>query len=102
MLENSVGAFDALLADMETDIRQADSALREIATLETAGATGAGKLAQHEELQPRLRALIQAHEDDMEAASRLERRVAELLRRYAVEVRRLHAGFRTAEVSAAD
>ncbi|KAH7097247.1 hypothetical protein BKA62DRAFT_716997 [Auriculariales sp. MPI-PUGE-AT-0066] len=78
--------FDALLADMESDIRSADSALREIAELDANGATGAGNLAQHEALQPRLRALLQDQDEDVEAASQLEKRVADILRRYSIEV----------------
>jgi len=93
LFDGSVGAFDALLADTEPDIRAADSALREIADLESAGVTGAGRLAEHEALQPRLRALVQAQEEDLETASQLERRVGELLRRYAIEVRGLNCTF---------
>lgn len=80
------GAVDALLVEMEQDIRGADRDLREIDELEKAGATGAGKLVQHEQLQPRLRALVQAHEEDMELAAKLEQRISVLLRRYATEV----------------
>ncbi|KZV79888.1 hypothetical protein EXIGLDRAFT_734026 [Exidia glandulosa HHB12029] len=80
------GALDALLVEMEQDIRAADRDLREIDELEKGGATGAGKLIEHEQLQPRLRALVQAHEEDMQLAAKLEERIAVLLRRYATEV----------------
>ncbi|EJD54182.1 hypothetical protein AURDEDRAFT_179412 [Auricularia subglabra TFB-10046 SS5] len=80
------GAVDALLVEMESDIRAADRDLREISELEKSGVTGAGRLVEHEQLQPRLRALVQAHEEDMDIAARLEQRIAVLLRRYATEI----------------
>ena len=43
-------------------------------------------LIDHEKLQPRLRTLVKAHEEDMDLAANLEHRIGSLLRRYAIEV----------------
>ncbi|KAF5383700.1 hypothetical protein D9615_003600 [Tricholomella constricta] len=71
---------------MEPDIRAADRDMREIELLEQKGVTGAGKLAGYEELQPRLVALLKAHQTDVELAAALERRTAALMERHATQV----------------
>ncbi|PCH36258.1 hypothetical protein WOLCODRAFT_81749 [Wolfiporia cocos MD-104 SS10] len=78
--------LDALLVEMEPDIRAADRDLREIQALEERGVTGAGRLAEHKDLQPRLDALLKAQEEDARRAEALERRIAKLMERYASRV----------------
>ncbi|KAF8589733.1 hypothetical protein K439DRAFT_1404726 [Ramaria rubella] len=78
--------LDALLSEMEIDVRAADRDLREIDVLEKRGVTGAGKLVVHEALQPRLRALLIAHEEDLAKATSLENRIGALLERHATKV----------------
>jgi hypothetical protein len=78
--------LEALLTEMEPDIRAADRDLREIAALQTKGVLGAGRLAEHEALQPRLTALVAAHEEDVQTAVALERRIGKLVEDYAVHV----------------
>lgn len=78
--------LDAFLSEMESDIRAADRDLREIDTLEKRGVTGAGKLVDHEPLQPRLRALVKAHDEDLAKAASLENRIAALLEKHATKV----------------
>ncbi|KAI0925049.1 hypothetical protein AcW2_005746 [Taiwanofungus camphoratus] len=82
----SPSELEAFLAEMEPDIRAAERDLREISTLEDKGVTGAGKLADYQALQPRLDALVQAHEEDLEKAAALEKRIAALMDRYATRV----------------
>ena len=76
-----------MLAEMEPDIRAADRDLREIELLEKKDITGAGKLSEYEVLQPRLDALMKAHEEDLHKAAELEKRIAALMNRYATNVR---------------
>ena len=78
--------FEAFLTEMEPDIRAAERDLREIAAMEDKGVTAAGRLSEHRALQPRLDALLKAQEEDAETASRLERRIAGLMDRYATRV----------------
>ncbi|KAG6909044.1 hypothetical protein DXG01_002319 [Tephrocybe rancida] len=100
--------LEALLAEMEPDIRAAERDMREIELLESKGVTGAGKLgcvfysivasitfgdltsdssfAAYEELQPRLDALLAQHREDLELAAALERRTAALVERHATQV----------------
>lgn len=85
----SQSEFEALLTEMEPDIRAADRDLREISILESKGVTGAGKLADYKALEPRLDALTTAHREDLEKAAELERRIAVLMDRYATQVRRM-------------
>ncbi|EPT01070.1 hypothetical protein FOMPIDRAFT_1121021 [Fomitopsis schrenkii] len=82
----SPGELEAFLTEMEPDIRAAERDLREIAALEDKGVTAAGRLPEHKVLQLRLDALLKAHEEDAEMASRLERRIAGLMDRYATRV----------------
>jgi len=82
----SSSELDAFLSEMESDIRAADRDLREIDALEKRGVTGAGKLADHEPLQPRLLALVKAHEEDIAKASSLENRIAAMLEKHATKV----------------
>ncbi|KAF8528148.1 hypothetical protein BU17DRAFT_38569 [Hysterangium stoloniferum] len=78
--------LDALLSEMETDIRAADRDLRDIDALEKRGVTSAGKLADHEPLQPRLYALVAAHQEDLAKATELENRIGTLLETHATKV----------------
>ncbi|KAH9928781.1 hypothetical protein B0H21DRAFT_119357 [Amylocystis lapponica] len=82
----SANELEAFLAEMEPDIRAAERDLRDIKVLESKGVTGAGKLSDYKELQPRLEALVQAHEDDLRTAADLEKRIAALMDRYATHV----------------
>lgn len=83
----SSSELDAFLVEMESDIRGAERDLREISTLENKGVTGAGKLGDYEALQPRLEALLQAHDEDLRLAADLEKRIALLMDHYATNVR---------------
>ena len=83
----SSSELEAFLAEMEPDIRAAERDLREIELLEKKDVVSAGKLAEYETLQPRLDALVEAHNEDMQKAEELERRVARLVDRYATNVR---------------
>lgn len=79
--------LEAFLAEMEPDIRAADRDLREIEILEKKEVTSAGKLPEYQTLQPRLDALMKAHEEDLHKAAELEQRIARLMDRYATNVR---------------
>jgi len=101
----SSSELDALLSEMEKDIRSADRDLREIDALEKRGVAGAGKLAgesvsrdanrydsecsmstEHEALKPRLEALVTAHEQDLLKERELENRISALLEKHATKV----------------
>ncbi|OJT06049.1 hypothetical protein TRAPUB_3103 [Trametes pubescens] len=82
----SPSELEAFLSEMESDIRSAERDLREISALEAKGVTGAGKLGDYEALQPRLEALLKAHNEDLQTAADLERRIALLMDRYATNV----------------
>jgi len=82
----SAEEVEALLAEMEPDIRAADRDMREIELLEQKGVLSAGKLADYEALQPRLQALLAAREEDVKLAASLEKRVASLVERHATHV----------------
>jgi len=82
----SPSELEAFLSEIEPDIRAAERDLREIKALEDKGVTGAGKLADYKDLQPRLDALLRAQEEDATKAAALERRVAGLMDRYATRV----------------
>ncbi|KAL1945182.1 hypothetical protein VTO73DRAFT_2802 [Trametes versicolor] len=82
----SPSELEAFLGEMESDIRSAERDLREISALEAKGVTGAGKLGDYEALQPRLEALLKAHDEDLQTAADLERRIALLMDRYATNV----------------
>ncbi|KAF7309778.1 hypothetical protein MIND_00349700 [Mycena indigotica] len=85
--ENMTSAeLEAFLVEMEPDIRAADRDMQEIEELEKKGVTGAGKLAEYEHLRPRLDALLSAHEEDVERATALEKRVAKLMEDHATQV----------------
>ena len=97
-------ALDALIAEMENDIRAADRDMQEIESLQRRGITGAGKLAStcstrphraqndldlfsgYEPLEPRLEALMAAHDEDLAQAANLEQRIASLMERHATQV----------------
>lgn len=78
--------LEALLVEMEPEIRAADRDMREIEMLEQKGVTAAGKLADYETLQPRLDALLKAHQEDIGLAASLEKRIAALVDRHATHV----------------
>ncbi|KAL0953732.1 hypothetical protein HGRIS_004923 [Hohenbuehelia grisea] len=78
--------FDALLTEMEPDIRAAERDMREIEELERKGMTGAGRLTDYEALRPRLVQLLKANDEDSVRARALERRVARLVERNATHV----------------
>ncbi|KAF9223980.1 hypothetical protein BS17DRAFT_752898 [Gyrodon lividus] len=78
--------LEALLAEMEFDIRDADRDMREIELLEHKGVLSAGKLTDYETLQPRLQALLAAQEEDMRLAASLEKRISSLVERHATHV----------------
>ncbi|TFY67576.1 hypothetical protein EVJ58_g1541 [Rhodofomes roseus] len=82
----SASELEAFLTEMEPDIRAAERDLREIAALEDKGVTAAGRLPEYKELQPRLNALMKAHEEDAQLAIQLEKRIAGLMDRYATRV----------------
>lgn len=106
----SADELEALLSEMEPDMRAADRDMREIELLEQKGVLSAGKLAgtrvffsrvllrwgtadergsDYEALQPRLHALLAAQEQDMRLAASLERRIATLVERHATHVSHL-------------
>ncbi|KAG1860725.1 hypothetical protein DFJ58DRAFT_726001 [Suillus subalutaceus] len=78
--------LEALLVEMEPEIRAVDRDMREIEILEQKGVTAAGKLADYETLQPRLDALLKAHQEDIRLAASLEKRIAALVDRHATHV----------------
>ncbi|KAH7923972.1 hypothetical protein BV22DRAFT_1105772 [Leucogyrophana mollusca] len=78
--------LEAFLAEMEPDIRAADRDMREIEVLEKKGVTAAGKLGDYQALQPRLDALLDAHNEDIKLAASLERRIAGLVEKHATHV----------------
>lgn len=78
--------LEALLVEMEPEIRAADRDMREIEMLEQKGVTAAGKLADYETLQPRLDALLKAHQEDIRLVASLEKRIAALVDRHATHV----------------
>lgn len=78
--------LEALLAEMEPDIRAADRDMREIELLMQKGVLGAGKLSDYEALQPRLQALLAAQEEDRELVAALEKRIAVLVDGHATHV----------------
>lgn len=102
--------LDALLKDMEPDLRAADRDIREIQALDKRGVTGAGKLGgamkaqlsnfagrishiivEHEPLRSRLEALIKATHHDNLMYRTLEDRLADLLQRYASHASPFHS-----------
>ncbi|KLO19679.1 hypothetical protein SCHPADRAFT_843164, partial [Schizopora paradoxa] len=78
--------LNALLAEMEPELKAADRDLRDIDVLEKRGVLGAGKLADYKELIPRLEALRSAQKEDLRQATDLEKRIADVLRRYTTRV----------------
>lgn len=93
--------LDAFLTEMESDIRAADRDMLEIDQLNKKGVTGAGKLAgntfndlilhsltrtEYENLQPRLDAVLNLHQQNRERATDLEERIARLVERHATHV----------------
>ncbi|KAI6041274.1 hypothetical protein EDC04DRAFT_2670104 [Pisolithus marmoratus] len=82
----SAEELEALLAEMEPDIRAADRDMREIELLVQKDVLGAGKLSDHEVLQPRVQRLLAAQEEDLKLAASLEKRIANLVDRHATHV----------------
>lgn len=78
--------LDALLSEIESDIRSADRDLQEIEELEKRGVMDAEKLGDCERLRGRLEALVNRHEEDLKNAKELEGRIARLLERHATKV----------------
>ncbi|KAF8320066.1 hypothetical protein DL93DRAFT_2074393 [Clavulina sp. PMI_390] len=78
--------LEALLKDMEPELRSADRDLREVQALDRRGVTGAGKLADYEPLQERMRALAKATQEDEARLAEIERRTTALLQRYSSHV----------------
>ncbi|KZS91838.1 hypothetical protein SISNIDRAFT_413577 [Sistotremastrum niveocremeum HHB9708] len=85
----STAEFEALLADIEPEIRDADRDLREIDILNQRGVAG----AEYAKLEERLDKLIANHKEDMEFASDIERRVTALLEKYTTRVDSLSEKF---------
>ncbi|KAJ7446677.1 hypothetical protein FB451DRAFT_1412098 [Mycena latifolia] len=82
----SASELEAFLIEMEPDIRAAERDMQEIEALEKKGVTGAGKLEDYAALQPRLDALLKAHDDDLQFAASLEKRVAKLMESHTTQV----------------
>ncbi|KAL5528902.1 hypothetical protein ACEPAG_4876 [Sanghuangporus baumii] len=82
----STEELDALLAEMEPEIREADRDLREIDILEKRGVLGAGKLEEYEDLAPRIEVLQKAHSEDVATVADIERRIANVLRQYTTRI----------------
>ncbi|KAG8825344.1 hypothetical protein FRC19_011648 [Serendipita sp. 401] len=79
--------LDALLQEMEPDIREADRALLSIVQLEKQGVTGAGRLEEYEPLLPRLSEVLKKHKEDVNRFEALEAKVLSMLERYGERVR---------------
>ncbi|KAF8916314.1 hypothetical protein CPB85DRAFT_1374736 [Mucidula mucida] len=79
-------ALDALITEMENDIRAADRDMQEVEALQKKGVTGAGNLASYEALEPRLEALMKAHDEDLAMAAALEKRIASIMERHATQI----------------
>lgn len=82
----SAAELEALLAEMETDIRAADRDLQEIDQLNKKGVTSAGKLGDYEILQPRLDAILKLHDENQQRAEDLEERIARLMEGHATRI----------------
>lgn len=78
--------LNAFVGEMENDIRSADRDMQEIDALQRKGVTGAGKLADYEQLQPRLDTLRKSYDENIEHAVRLEKRIAAILERHSTQV----------------
>lgn len=74
--------LDALLQEMEPEIREADRSLASIIQLEKQGVTSAGKLEEYEPLLPRLAEVVKKHKEDTNRFDALESRLMGLLERY--------------------
>ncbi|KAF8328841.1 uncharacterized protein EI90DRAFT_3063759 [Cantharellus anzutake] len=81
--------FEVLLKELEPDIRSADQDLREIQALDKRGVAGTGKLLEHEELKPRLAALIRNQVEIDERRKVLDARLSSLMQRYTTHVNAL-------------
>ncbi|KAK0488949.1 hypothetical protein IW261DRAFT_1442412 [Armillaria novae-zelandiae] len=78
--------LNAFVGEMENDIRSADRDMQEIDALQKKGVAGAGKLADYEQLQPRLDTLRKSYGENIEHAARLEKRIAAILERHSTQV----------------
>jgi hypothetical protein len=79
--------MEALIMEMEPDIRAADRDLREIDILEKKDVTSAGNLLEYQKLRTRLDQLVQANEDNRNKHTELEQRIAKIMNQYAYSVR---------------
>ncbi|THV02457.1 hypothetical protein K435DRAFT_775463 [Dendrothele bispora CBS 962.96] len=82
----SSAEFEVYLREMSEEIRAADKDMQEIEALDKKGVTGAGKLADHIELEPRLNKLIQLHEENDERTAVLQKRIAGIIEEHATYV----------------
>ena len=99
----SAEELDAYLTEMEPEIRTADREMLEVEALEKRGVTGAGRLLgkylsrsklllmilgfiDYEDLQPRLKVVLDAYEEDVRLANSLESRIASLVERHTTYV----------------
>lgn len=100
----SAEELNALLTEMEPEIKSADRDLREIDILDKRGVLAAGKLpgpcmrhpkhsffvfisgVEHRNLLPRLQTLNAAHDANLQRAADLERRISSILKSYASRV----------------
>lgn len=78
--------FETFLQEMEPDIRAADRDMHEIEALDQKGVAAVGKLTNYQSFRPRIEALLEAHKQDIETATSLEKRIAALVRQYGTHV----------------
>ncbi|KAF9075317.1 hypothetical protein BDP27DRAFT_1213009 [Rhodocollybia butyracea] len=87
--EDHLGSTSDLLMylhDMESDIRSADTDMRDIDELLKRGVLEAGKLPTYVDIEPRLAALVKVEEENRDRADALERRVAGIMENHAVYI----------------
>ncbi|KAG7093695.1 hypothetical protein E1B28_007350 [Marasmius oreades] len=76
--------FETYMKELENDIRSADRDMREIEALEAKGVTGAGKLADHIPLLPRVDNLLKTYAEDAQRMEALEKRISGVIESQAV------------------
>ncbi|KAF5350192.1 hypothetical protein D9758_007824 [Tetrapyrgos nigripes] len=82
----SPSEFDTYLQEMSEEIRSADRDMQEIEALDKKGVTGAGKLADHIELEPRLAKVIELHQENDERTAALQKRIAMIIEDHATYI----------------